>query len=199
MRNAWTLQTPPASEPISTATAKAHLRVDASADDALIDALVKAARAHVEEITGRSVLTQTWEYRQAEWSHEIWLPRAAPLASVTTVKYYDQAGVEQTLDASTYLVDTMSEPGRLVLAPGQSWPAVQGRDLPITVRYVAGRAAITAADQPLVQAMLLLIAHWYEHRESVVLTNMRTMEVVPHGVDALLAPLRVYWREPKPC
>lgn len=38
------------------------------------------------------------------------------------------------------------------------------------------------------QAMLLLIGHWYAHRESVADVSMSE---VPHGVHALLQPYRV--------
>jgi hypothetical protein len=50
---------------------------------------------------------------------------AAPLQSVTTVKYYDASGVLQTLASTVYQVDTVSQPGRIVLAPTQIWPTVQ--------------------------------------------------------------------------
>ena len=44
--------TAPATEPITTAEAKAHLRVSHSTDDTYIDALVAAARMVVEDRTG---------------------------------------------------------------------------------------------------------------------------------------------------
>ena len=37
-------------------------------------------------------------------------------------------------------------------------------------------------------AMLLMVAHWYAHRESVSETSMSE---VPHGVHALLQPYRI--------
>lgn len=56
------LVTPPAAEPVSLAEAKAHLRVDISDDDALINALIVAARRSVELITGQRLMAQTWQY-----------------------------------------------------------------------------------------------------------------------------------------
>ena len=60
--------TAPAVEPVSTADAKTHLRIPASAtsEDSYIDALVTAARLYVEEYTERKLITQTvTEYRDA--------------------------------------------------------------------------------------------------------------------------------------
>jgi hypothetical protein len=51
----------PAVEPVSLAEAKAHLRVDVSDDDALITALIIAARQHAETITRRALVTQSWK------------------------------------------------------------------------------------------------------------------------------------------
>jgi len=46
--NKWKVSTAPASEPITLAEAKLYLRVDTTADDALITALITAARETVE-------------------------------------------------------------------------------------------------------------------------------------------------------
>src|SRR5690348_5785828 len=50
----------PGEEPVSLAEAKAFARVDGSDEDALVSALIAAARLHVESLTGRALVTQTW-------------------------------------------------------------------------------------------------------------------------------------------
>jgi hypothetical protein len=59
---ALTLQTPPATEPVSVGDLKNFLRVDTddSTQDQLITAFIIAARQYVEQYTGLALCTQTW-------------------------------------------------------------------------------------------------------------------------------------------
>ena len=61
----WSLNliTAPSAEVFTVATAKEHLRIEASVteDDALITALIVSARTAVEEWLQRALVTQTWE------------------------------------------------------------------------------------------------------------------------------------------
>jgi hypothetical protein len=61
MAQGLTLITPPASEPVTLAEAKAHLRLEIGDDDALVAGLVTAARQHVEDLIAQSLVTQTWQ------------------------------------------------------------------------------------------------------------------------------------------
>ena len=75
------------------------------------------------------------------------LDSAPPLRSITSITYRDEDGTAATFDAANYRVDTATEPGRVVLAPGADWPSVAlDSSNPITVRFVAGYA--DAGDVP---------------------------------------------------
>ena len=67
----------PAVEPVTLAEAKAHLRVDGSAEDTLIASLIVTSRLHVEAALGLALITQSWS-----WFLDAWPPgparRAAP-------------------------------------------------------------------------------------------------------------------------
>lgn len=207
------LITPPAEEPISVGEAKAHCRVSITDDDALLSALVIAARQHVESYTRRALITQTWEgtldqfpdsgqaaYRGLGTTvgreSEIALP-LPPLVSVTSVKYLETAaGALTTLATTEYLVDTASQPGRLTPAYGKYWPCTYPVMNAVTIRYVAGYGAAGAVPQAVKQAMLLLIGSWYDAREqwSVVersITNGIEIAGLP-AAAALLAPYMMY-------
>ena len=185
----------PTVEPVSLAEAKAHCRVDVSDDDTLLGNLIKAARTHVETVCRprRALVNETWLWVADAWpaSDTIELG-VAPLSSVTSVKYTNDAGVEATLAATNYLVDTYSEPGRLRLKSTASWPSVTLRELNgLIVTFVAGYgAAASNVPEPFRQAMLLLIGHWYENREAQIVSGA-VPKALEFAVDALLAPWRM--------
>lgn len=193
------LVTGPALDPVSLAEAKAHCRVFISDDDGLIAGYVLAARQYLEEITGRALISQTWDYTiDEDWPwvidenfrHRrlIRLPKA-PLVSVTSISYVDAAGATQTLAPSEYVVDT-SNLGGICAAYGVTWPAVRCQPNAITVRFVTGHGSNPGGiPEPLRQAILLLVSHWYENREAVTATAMTDL---PMGVAALIAPYRIY-------
>ena len=154
------LETAPAAEPISTSEAKSHLRVDVSDDDTLIGKMIVAARHACEKYTGRALINQTWEVFLDAWppgqSVPIWegtrvgpatlldglvtgidLPKS-PLSSVTTIETYDDNDAATTFAASNYFVDTASEPGRIVLRSGSSWPQPTRVANGIEITIVAG-------------------------------------------------------------
>lgn len=182
------LITGPAEEPVSLAEAKLHCRVDIDDDDALISGFITAAREVVEGIARRALIEQTLELVLDEFPGEdrLTLPRP-PLLSVTSVKYTSEAGVEATFSSSSYVVDTDSEPGRVVLKSGYSWPATTLQVVSgVRVRFKAGFGD-EAADVPqrYKQAVGLLVSHWYENREAIA-TSGAVPKEVPFGVMALL-------------
>ena len=155
--------TPPASEPVSLETMKAHLRVDATSEDALILAYLQSARELGEGLARRAFITQTLELVLDAFPADgiLKLPRP-PLLSVTSVKYTDVDGVEATW--TDYVVDARSEPGVIIF---RSTPNVSLLESgAVAVRFVAGYgAAPTAVPSIFTQGILLSTAHWYENRE----------------------------------
>jgi len=162
------LITAPAFEPVSVAEAKDHLRIDTNDEDTVVSAMVTAAREHVEDVTRRAIVTQTWEYYLDAFpsGDAIVLP-SGNLASVTSVKYKDSAGIETTMTATTeYLVETNGEGlGRVVLPYGVSWPSFTAYPSnPITIRFVCGWTTAALVPYKIKAAILMLIADLYEMR-----------------------------------
>lgn len=143
-------------------------------------------------------MRRTWRYNFDTYvGSPIELPRG-PVTAVTTgdgyayamprVRYYDANGTQQTLTVSTdYELDLGSNPARLQLPPMKYWPLTQpGKSNAVEVDFVVGYGT-TPADCPALmrQAILMLVAHWYEHREAVGSFGSE----VPLAVDSIL---RIY-------
>lgn len=188
------LVTPPTEEPVTLAEAKAHLRVDGADEDSLIGCLITASRQWCEGYQNRAYVTQTWDLVLDEWPSEPPVDRIRiplpPLQSVASVKYTDADGVQATMPASDYLVDVASQPGRLVLAYGKSWPTETLRPAAaIEIRFTAGYGAAAAVPETVRQAIKLLVGHLYEHREAASVDEIRE---APFAVKALLGLERIW-------
>jgi uncharacterized phiE125 gp8 family phage protein len=193
-----------ATEPVTLEEARLHLRLDASgspathADDAIVSALITAARQHIDGRDGwlgRALATQTWEMVLDGFPcHEMVVP-LPPLQEVVSITYVDGDGEEQTLtEGDDFRVIGDREPAWIVPVYNGTWPTTRCQEDAVRVRFTTGYGDTSsppvtpALPMPIKQAMLLLIGHWYEHREEVIAGNM--MEL-PVAVNSLLAPYRL--------
>lgn len=189
MKSSVSLVTGPTVEPLTRDEAKEHLREDAADQNSYIDRLISAARRRVERDAWRVLITQTWDVFFDRFPASSVLPIVVPkppLQSVTSVKYHDSDGTTTTaLDSSTYIVDSASEPGRIALHDGEVWPSDLLRPANgVEIRIVAGYGDPTDVPEHLLQAMLLLIGHWYENREAAITGTI--IQPVPRGYDDLV-------------
>ena len=140
--------TAPTAEPLHLTEAKLHLRlaVDAAGDaaytseDALLTAMIAAARQVAETETWKALVLQVWDLFLDEWSagNEIVLP-VPPLRAVEFVKYTGTDGTVNTFATTDYEVDTDSIPGRVVLGYDKEWPSDElAPKNPIHIRFRAG-------------------------------------------------------------
>jgi uncharacterized phiE125 gp8 family phage protein len=180
----------PALEPVSLAEAKAHLRIDGTAEDSLIQSLVITSRLHIEAALGLALIRQSWTLFLDRWprSSRIIMP-LRPISDVDHVRVWDAAGTSQLLDPATFILDGQGLPPRLAAISGQALPepgrAVNG----IEIAFIAGYGPAAAdVPSPIRHALLLLVAHWHEHREPVEIGA--GVNAVPAMVSELLMPYR---------
>jgi len=182
------LTAPPAVEPVTLADAKAQLRVDSSAEDILIGSLLLTARLHIEAALGLALITQGWRLVLDRFPRGsvVALP-LQPVSAVTSVQTIAADGTVTTLASSAALLDPGPPPR--VIRTGTSWPTITAAANGVAISFTAGFGP-TPADVPLPirQAMLLLIAHWYEHRDPIEIGQPDT--AIPKAVSVLLEPYR---------
>ncbi len=138
-----------------------------SGEDDLLTTINVAARRHVENITGRQLMTATWDYYIQDWPVEnrIKLP-FGNLVSVTHVKWTDSDGDETTLTVTDdYLVETNGDQcGYVVLPYGISWPSgALYSSNPITIRFVCGYASTALVPEPLQVAIKFAAQNMWRH------------------------------------
>lgn len=177
----------PAQEPVSLVQMKAFLRVEDEAEDGLIEALIAAARIHVEGVTGRALLAQTWRVVLDNWpeSRAIRLP-VSPMFALSEIRAYDHHGQSHQIDLDNFLPDGQAVPARII-CPGriEGAPALRHRN-GIEIDYVAGFGAEPeAVPADLIQSLKTLVAYWYENRDAVLVSGAGA--AVPAGFDRLVA------------
>jgi uncharacterized phiE125 gp8 family phage protein len=184
------LLTPPAVEPVTLADAKAYLRVDNDADDAVISALIAGARSHIEAQTRRALITQTWRLVRDVWPGDGRIAVVpSPLQQVTAARVYRLDGSKQALDLQAFVADPAATPAIISFL---TWPLpvprrpAAGIEIDVEVGYGDDPADVP---EPLRQAIKLLVAHWYENRGLIAVGQ--TLALLPATVAALVAPYRV--------
>jgi len=183
------LVTAPATEPVTLAELKTHLRITGTDEDTFLTQAIEDARQEVEDATGLALLTQTWRLTLDRWppGEEVWwdgmreghidviyandkrghviLPRY-PLQSITSVTVYDDNGDSTVVTvATTFDIDTQHLRGRMALQRGATWPIATQTINAIEIVYVAGYGAnATDVPSPIRRAIRQMAAHLYEHR-----------------------------------
>lgn len=176
----------PADEPLTLDEAKAFLRIDHAAEDAVVAALLRAARQMVESTTGRLLLWQNWRLTLDAWpASGVVLAPLAPVAALLEARLVQADGSVQMLADDLFTVQAQRTPGMIqvdrtrVPAPGR---ARGGIELDLRFGYGASGAAVPG---DLLQAVRLLLAHFFEHRDQTPGEG-----AVPATLDALLRPYR---------
>lgn len=180
---------------------KAHLRVDHTDDDALIQAYTMAAEQRIDGprgICGRAFRPQRLRASFPGFGARISLP-FPPLISVDSLTYLDSNGDEQTFAESGQwrVIGANTEQGaEIVPLSGVAWPsllATSDGDL-VRVTFTAGYQSFASPENDVLPeiikaAVKLIVADWYEFRPSTVIGTVAAP--TPHGAEMLVAPFRV--------
>ena len=182
------LITAPSTYPVTLAEAKLHCRVDIADDDTLITALITAATEMAEQKTGRAIMTQTLELTLDAFPEAFELTRV-PVQSITSVKYYDTTGAQQTLSNTLYALDAADDFGFAYISPVYAgvWPNTRDQINAVAVRYVAGYADAASVPQSIKNWILLMVSTMYANRETEAYSSRAVSTTVQmQFVDRLL-------------
>ena len=206
MRSTLALVTPPATEPVTLAEAKAWARIDGMDDDTILASLIGAARGAAEEFLRRSLITQTWKltldmscsrgYDLPEGvydlpvtalygalPHTLGLPKG-PVSAITSVTTYDLSNASSVFDPTNYRVDAAG--ARLILNSGAVWPGGLRPQGGTEIVYVAGYGTAANVPQPIKTGILIHVASLFEQRG-----NCEDAMDLPPGTKQLYNPYRI--------
>lgn len=179
MQIEYLLKTPPTSEPVTLAEAKAWLKVDHDAEDTLIQLLITAVRERCEAITGLSLMTQQWVAYLPYWPVQTednwwdgiregamaWEPIQAvplchgPVRQIDGFSLFDRDGNAFVYPSDFYLLDRTRD--KVILQAGAPVPKGERVVNSIEITYTTGYEIVPGAIKT---GLLKLLAHLYEHR-----------------------------------
>lgn len=173
---------------------KKHLRIDCGDDDGVIERLTNAAIEWVESETGALMKLQSWMFKLDGFpvdGEPIVLPRG-PIAAVPTIAYIDTAGASQTWASTNYACNLAHLPAMVWLKSGKYYPATANQRQAVTITadlgFSSGSGDENYIPDSMIQAVHMLVAHWYENRGEVSpgVINPESTDI-PAGVRALVA------------
>lgn len=170
---------------------KSHLRLgsgfsDDSLQDDLLAGYLRATLAAIEARTGKVLFERMLQWRLPRWGDTGHQPLpVAPVTEVSDLSLRDADGVTLAVGVETYGLERDTHRPRL-FARGSCLPVI-AEDGEAVVSFTAGFGP-SWDDIPadLQQAVLMLAAHYYEHRNEV----NGAVRAMPFGVVTLLEPYR---------
>lgn len=179
----YTVTTPPAEEPITLTEAKEHLRVNNSADDTLITALIETARQFGEKFCNRIFITTAFDcyfsgLDASSCEEYPWVQlRRAPLISLTAVEVFTGGAYAATTD---YSLKDGNGFARLIFADGIE--ADVGQVYPLKASITAGYGAAADVPEDIKTALKSHIAFLYENRGDAVAQGKLSMPLETRAI-----------------
>jgi uncharacterized phiE125 gp8 family phage protein len=196
----YTLTTAPTTTPITLAEAREWLAVQSgvTSDDSAITQIINEVTAYAESrFNGRKLINQTWEITLDEDEIEDVIDlRLVPLVSISSIKTYNDAGTESTVDSTNYLVTTGERP-RVSLTSSGSWPTdLRDYDCMKITAVVGYGSSNTSIPEDIVMLLRGLVLHFYHSKGTGIMETVSGQVMsIPYVYTTLLKKYRVHpWK-----
>jgi len=177
----------PAEEPVTLAEASLFMRYTGSLQNAVVTALIVAARKDVESWTNKTMVTTTYEYYTNDLCDEILIPTGT-IQSITSITYQDSADATQTLTSTLYKLDNKSIQNKVFRDPIETYPQVLVQPNAVKITFDAGFGAASAVPENLKTVIKMRVAELFEHREANTTASRQPNE----AMMAILSPSADY-------
>ena len=175
----------PPVEPVTLAMAKEFLRIDHDHEDALIEGFIKVARERVESMGRVSLISRRRAYNLARPQTSRIHINHSPVKHVHKLSVIDGSDTATEIPKGELYINKRASPVSISTCKRALFSDYASDPVAIIVEFDAGYGT-SPEDVPmqLRQAVLLLLAQHYEHRDEAL------KRPVPMLVDALLMPYR---------
>jgi uncharacterized phiE125 gp8 family phage protein len=158
--------------------------------DPELASIITGAREFAEQYTGRALAPRTLEmaldaFPQPE--DDVIQLEMPPVATISSVKYTDTAGVEQTITSTAYALSLYGDARRLAPTYGNYWPTTQDIPDAVRIQYVTGYTTCPKAAR---QGILLEIQLQYPGN----VFTPADRERLEKARDALLNTVKIWGR-----
>ena len=178
----------PAEEPVTLAEASLFMRYTGSLQNAVVTALIVAARKDVESWTNKTMVTTTYEYYTNRLCDEILIPTGTIQSPITSITYQDSADATQTLSSTLYKLDNKSIQNKVFRDPLESYPQVLEQPNAVKITFDAGFGAASTVPENLKTVIKMRVAELFEHREANTTASRQPNE----AMMAILSPSADY-------
>ena len=175
---------------VTTQRARDNSRIPDTSEDDWIQYAIESAHDYFERTLGCCIATTQFRAKLDQFPRNrasIELP-VWPIAEVTRLAYLDSEGNEQDIPLEQIVQPVDQGRYAIRLANHARFPEAKRTPNAVTIDFTAGWPEPAAVPKTLTRAALMLISHWYENREAVLVgTASKEIEI---GTSVLLEHLR---------
>lgn len=153
---------------------RARLRLNDQGEDDLLEQFIRSACDRFEADTNRPVIATVYRQYVNRWPTELVLGRGG-VTSVASVIAYIAAGVESTVNASTWRAQLKAPPAAIIFP--DSTPDASLWHPAGYVQYTAGWANAAAVPAEVVTAIALLAGFFYQNREAFTEADLKALPI----------------------